>query len=249
MAAARPLSGSPHAGVSGSRFVQSGFDRRPTDQVHVLRQVLHDASASVKTVAGDHEHPLGKPRRDLREQFHSQFRTRFVSRRRGCHLPFSGGLLRPPFLLTFGQSLLINIQPKPDRQSEGDRRCPRQPADDDADHHPVVPPTEQLQSSTGEQRIVMHARSKQPESPFAAKCVVHGERDDRLPGHKRVNYELRRHPADFIKRPLIAAEESMKVAPGPSVSGSRRDNQIGDEPMPMRKHPPGHQCRPQRKAR
>jgi hypothetical protein len=67
--------------VSGSRFVQSGFDRRPTDQVHVLRQVLHDASAAVKTVAGDHEHPLGKPRRDLREQFHSQFRTRFVARR------------------------------------------------------------------------------------------------------------------------------------------------------------------------
>ena len=95
----------------------------------------------------------------------------------------------------------------------------------------------------------MHAGSEQTESASATKRVVHGECDDGSRRDECRHNDSCGYATNIIQRPLVAIEEPMKVAPRSITSGIRRDNQISDIPMPMRKHPPGHQRRPQRKTR
>ncbi len=56
----------------------------------------------------------------------------------------------------------------------GKAKCPKRVHDDQAKHDPVVSPTDQRLGTTGDQRIVVHARAVESQSSFTAERVIDG---------------------------------------------------------------------------
>lgn len=86
-----------------------------------------------------------------------------------------GAIGSPPL----GRRLLVQIQPRQNRQREVSVRRPRA-FDHHAQHNPAMSPTRHGKAATGQQRIAMHAGTEDFQAASVEQRIVAGEEDDGL---------------------------------------------------------------------
>ena len=201
-----------------------------TDEVNVVGQVGEYAFATVGTVAGSDDGIVGKPSGGQVQQFDGQLRPRAM-------IAFGFGGLGV-FLLALGQSLAVAIEPHGDGQSEDFGRRPKRMDDEQAQHDPVVSPTDQRFGATGDERVVVHAGAKKRQAAFTAQGVIDGPKQGGARREERGDELSQVHGQD-IKVPGGKTEEAMEAAPVSVVEIAAGENDVGDIAMPVREYPPG----------
>jgi len=102
-------------------------------------------------------------------------------------------------------------------------------------------PTNELLGPTGNQWIVVHAGTKQPQAPFATQCVVAGQKDHAVRANQLIDQHSSKVLPKVIDAPPGLAEEAMVVGEMAVCHGIAGDNQIGDIAVPKRQNPTCHQ--------
>jgi len=149
--------------------------------------------------------------------------------------------IEPPFLAlaTLGEPLAIAIEPAQDRQAPNFAGRPKA-ADHQAQHDPVVSPTDQLHGPAGNQGIVMHAGAVDGQTTFAAEGVVASQFDE-ADRRKGSNQDLGQDLPKEIEIPTGLTEEAMVTTEVPAVCRTTGQDQLGNETAARRKAPAGHE--------
>ena len=141
-----------------------------------------------------------------------------------------------PALLPLGESLSIAVQPHGDRQGEDFRRRPEGLHDDQAEHNPIVSPTDQGLGATGDQRIVVHAGTVESQSSFAAEGIVDGPKQSGTGGQDGAD-QFGQEQRQGVQVPGGVAEEAMEPAPMPVADVAAGEDDFRYIAMPMEKGP------------
>src|SRR6202034_3185629 len=91
------------------------------------------------------------------DEFQGQFRPRAMLELGLGLTPAVGPRRLPLTLLPLGESLAVDVEPSGDGQGEDLAGRPEGMDDDQAEHDPVVSPTDQGLGSAGDERVVVHA--------------------------------------------------------------------------------------------
>ena len=198
------------------------------DEVNVRRQMREDALAPVGTVAGEDDLVVGIPLSHQLDEFEGQLGSSAMI---GIGL---GGFA--PTLLPLGESLSIAVQPHGDRQGEDFRRRPERLHDDQAEHNPVMSPTDQGLGAAGDQRIVVHAGAVESQSSFAAEGIVDGPKQSGTGGQDGAD-QFGQEQSQGVEVPGGMAEEAMEPAPVPVAHVAAGEDDLRQIAMPMRNDP------------
>ena len=139
-------------------------------------------------------------------------------------------------LLPLGESLSIAVQPHGDRQGEDFRGRPEGLHDDQAEHNPIVSPTDQGLGATGDQRIVVHTGAVESQSSFAAEGIVDGPEQSGT-GSQNGADQFSQEQTQDVDVPGGLAEEAMKPAPMAVAHVAAREDDLGQIAVPMGKNP------------
>src|SRR6185437_14377038 len=77
-------------------------------------------------------------------------------------------------LLPLGQSLSISVEPDSHGKSEDFGGSPEWFDNENAEHNPVMSPTDERLLPTGDQWVMMHARPIESEPSFPAERIING---------------------------------------------------------------------------
>lgn len=178
------------------------------------------ALAPIGAVATDHELSLGKPGGEQLQHLAEQFGT--------CTMLGIGR--RFLAFASLGQPLPVAIEPGQERQAPDLAGCPKS-ADHQAQHHPVVSPTDQLHGAAGDQGVVVHAGAVNGQAPFAAQGIVAGQFDE--PGRREGRQQdAGQHAPEEIEVPAGLAEEAVVATVVTVVSRATGQDQLGNEAAP-----------------
>ena len=86
--------------------------------------------------------------------------------------------------LPLGETLAVVVEADGDGQGEHLGRCPGAEGDEQAQHDPIVSPTDQGLGATGDERVVMHAGAVEGQPAFATQGVVDGPDEGGAGGRK-----------------------------------------------------------------
>src|SRR3954452_11432917 len=115
-------------------------------------------------------------------------------------------------LLPLGQPLAVAVQPHGDGQGEDLGGCPAWEGDDERQHDPVMPPTDQGLGATGDERVVVHAGAVEGQPALATEGIINGpeEGGTRCEGH---DDRLGQAHGEVVDIPGGMAEEAMEPRP------------------------------------
>ena len=216
----------------GARPVKRALGMNVADEVNVGRQMRENALAPVGAVAGEDDLVVGIPLGNQLNEFEGQLGSSAMI---GIRLGFGGFA---PTLLPFGKSLSIAVQPHGDRQGEDFRGCPERLHDDQAEHDPVVSPTDQRLGATGDQGIVVHAGTVKSQSAFPAKSIIDGPKQSGTRGQDGAD-QFGQEQREGVQVPGGLAEEAMEPTPMPVANIAAGEDDLRHVAMPMRKDPAG----------
>ena len=198
------------------------------DEVNVGRQMRENAFAPVGAVAGEDDLVVGIPLGHQLDEFEGQLGPSAMI---GIGL---GGFAAT--LLPLGESLSVAVQPHGDRQGEDFRRRPEGLHDDQAEHNPIVSPTDQGLGATGDQRIVVHTGTVESQPSFAAEGIVDGPEQSGT-GSQNGADQFSQEQTQDVDVPGGMAEEAMKSAPMAVAHVAAGEDDLGQIAVPMRKDP------------
>ena len=199
-----------------------------TDEVNVGRQMRENALASIGAVTGEDNLVVGVPLSHQLNEFEGQLGS-------SAMIGMGFGGFAPPFL-PFGESLSIAVQPHRDRQGEDLRGRPPRLHDDQAEHNPIVSPTDQGLGTTGDQRIVVHTSTVESQPSFATKSIVDGPKQSGTAGQDSAN-QSGEEQSQGVQVPGGVTEEAMEPAPMPVADIAAGEDDFRYEAMPRRKDP------------
>ena len=197
-------------------------------EVNVGRQMRENALAPVGTVPREDDFVVRVPLGHQLDELESQLGSSAMI---GIGL---GGFA--PTLLPLGESLSIAVQPHGDRQGEDFRGCPERLHDDQAEHNPIVSPTDKGLGATGDQRIVVHTGAVESQPSFATESIVDGPEQS---GTRSQNGgdQFSQEQTQDVDVPGGMAEEAMKSAPMAVAHVAAREDDLGQIAVTMRKDP------------
>jgi hypothetical protein len=101
-----------------------------------------------------------------------------------------------------------------------------------------MPPTANLESLAGQQRVVVHAGTEQVESAFATEGVVGSEQEDAL-GAEVADEDSGEDSAEVVEAPGVVGEEAVESGPVSDADLSGGEDAFGDVTMSAGKCPSG----------
>ena len=208
------------------------------DEMDVGGQMREDALTAVGAVAGDDDLIVGEPLGHQVDEFQGQFRSGAMI---GIVLGFGGFLLALfPLRILFplGQPLAVAVQADGDGQGEDFGGCPGGEGDDQAEHDPVVSPTDQGFGAAGDERVVMHAGAVEGQPAFATEGVVDGPEEGGARGEDRDD-QLGQVHGEGVDVPGGMAEEAMEPRPVSVADMAAGEDDFGDEAVPLGEDPAG----------
>ena len=200
------------------------------DEMDVFGQLQQDALAAVGAVAGDDDFVVGEPGRGQFDEFDGQLRA-------GAMVGIGLGLFGfGSALLAFREPLAIAVEPCQHGQREDFGRSPERVDDEDAEHDPVMAPTDQRLFAAGDERIVVHAGAVDGQSSSATECVIDGPKEC---GARREDGddELGEYQREGVEIPRGMAEEAVKPTPMSIADVAAGEDDFGDEAMSLREDP------------
>src|SRR4029079_13040255 len=104
------------------------------------------------------------------------------------------------------------VQARGDGQGKDLGGGPERMDDDQAEHDPVVSPTDERLGTAGDQRVVMHAGAVEGQSALATEGVVDGPEGGGAGGEDRDD-ELGQGHGELVEVPGGVTEEEMEAGP------------------------------------
>ena len=226
---ARPFLARRPFALAGARrrwSIQGSLGVDVADEVDVGGELGQDALATVGAIAGDDDVVVREPGGNQGNQFDGQLRPRAVV---GIGFGFGLGLA----LLAFGDALSVPIEAHGDGEGEDLARRPEWVHDDEAQHDPIVSPTDEGLGPAGDERIMVHAGAIEREAAFTAEGIVHGPEQGSARSEDRDD-EFGQMEAQDIHVPGGMTKEAMETGPMPVVHVAAGEDDVGHIAMAVR---------------